>query len=404
MERIYENIIIDHLEQHRQMVFLAGPRQVGKTTLAKRATPKSMQSHYFNWDLASDRKIILSGVQGIMECFSDHISTATQSRLVILDEVHKSPNWKQMLKGYFDKTEGHLHWMVTGSAKLNVYRRGSDSMMGRYFLYHIHPLTGAECLGHNTSMINPTQRPRHLPDDTWEQLWSLGGFPEPFLKGNQAFHRRWLKLKMDQLIQEDIRDITQIQDIPKIELLCMMLTQSVGAPCVYRNLSQRLQVSEPTIRNWIETLKQLYFCFAVSPWSQNLSRALIKQPKLYCHDWSLVKDPGARLENMVACHLLKAVDYWNDLGLGSYQLHYLRDQNKREVDFLISSDHQPWMLLEVKTSSSQRLSSHLHYFNERLQAPHVFQGVWEMEAVMEDCFASKNPVVVPLKTLLTQLV
>lgn len=408
MKRIYTTIIQEHLAQFRQMVFLSGPRQTGKTTLSQLCATDYF-SHYFNWDNVNDRELILSGIDKIAQTLqSDVLTSSEKMPVIILDEIHKYTDWKSFLKGAFDVIEtddkiADCKIIVTGSAKLNVFRRGGDSMMGRYFLYRIHPLSVTEIV-ERSQFEQETVSPKAISDEAWENLLQFGGFPEPYLHANARFYQRWQKLKQEQLFEEDLREISKIYQINRIELLSQLLIRQAGNLTQYSELAKKVRVSEPTIRNWMSVLENLYYHFSISPWSENIARSLLKEPKVYLWDWSLVQDVGAKIENLVAAHLLKAVHFWTDIGLGDYQLYYLRDKEKREVDFLVTKNKKPWLMVEVKNACSGHLSPHLHHFNRQLSVPHVMQVAADLPFIDEDCFALTMPKIVPLRTFLSQLV
>lgn len=402
MQRIYESVLQEHLQNNRQMAFLTGPRQVGKTTLGKRCALEGSPTHYLNWDSVDDREVMIAGTQAILEKYSGDVLTTEAKPTLVFDELHKYKDWKQLLKGYFDTLEDRYHIIVTGSAKLNTFRKSGDSLMGRYFLYHIHPLSVAEILGRNVA-TQDICAPQKINDEQWENLLNFGGFPEAYLKGSKQFYQRWSRLRHEQFFFEDLRELSKIYDISRIELLAQLLRHQVSHTTKYSELSKKVRVTEPTVRNWINLLEQLYYCFTIKPWSKNLARSLVKEPKVYLWDWSLVENHGARIENLVACHLQKAVHFWTDIGLGTYELYYLRDKDKREVDFLVIKDGKPWLMVEVK-SSDQKLSDNLHHFNQQLSAPHVLQVCEKLNFVNRDCFSLDRPMVVSLKTFLSQLI
>jgi len=209
---------------------------------------------------------------------------------------------------------------------------------------------------------------------------------------------------MELLFREDLRDLTQIQETGQVQVLADLLVNQAGQLLNYSSLAANTFISVDTVRRWITALESLYFCFIVRPWYRNVPKSLRKQPKVYLWDWSMVADKGARYENFVASHLLKAVHWWTDIGLGSYALHYLRDKAKREVDFLVTRDEKPWFLVEVKSSGKKGVSPHLRYFKDLIQAEHAFQAASDLEEVDENLFSYTEPMRVPLTTLLSQLV
>lgn len=404
MKRAYQSIIREHLAQYRQMVFLSGPRQAGKTTLAIDCVKGQYSYQYLNWDNIKDRELILSGIDKIYQKFQPNVlKQEKKPAVIIFDEIHKYNKWKNLLKGYFDVIQNQCKIIVTGSAKLNAYRRGGDSMMGRYFLYRIHPLSVAEILG-RSDFRQETCHPKKISEKAWRDLITFSGFPEPFLEDNNRFYQRWVNLKHEQLFKEDLRDLSKVHDLARLELLSQLLTRQVGSVTRYSELAKKIQVSEPTIRQWLSILQNLYFCFSISPWSKNVSRSILKEPKTYLYDWSIIEDPGAKIENLVASHLLKAVNFWTDIGLGEYSLHYLRDKDNHEVDFLIVKNKSPWLMVEVKSSNNDRISPNIIHFNKSLSVPHVLQVVEKVPFINKDCFALNKPTIVPLSTFLSQLI
>ena len=396
--RVYTDMIREHLSMYRQMIFLSGPRQVGKTTLAKGEDPV-----YFSWDREEDRRLILAGGDGLSERIGIGHRLGEPAKLIAFDEIHRYPRWKTFLKGFFDVHEKDVRIIATGSARMDVYKRGGDSMMGRYFPYRIHPLSVAEI----TDPTLPDEKkivrsPRRIPDGEWAALYTFGGFPEPFAMRNVRFARKWQELRLEQLLRTDVRDVSRSLEIDRMESLARILINRSGDQLVYSSLARDLNVTEPTVKQWISTLKSLYFGFEVRPYFKNIENSIRKMPKWYMRDWSLVDDEGKRAETMVACHLLKAVEAWTDLGFGEFSLSYIRDKMKREVDFIVVRDQKPWFLVEVK-KRNEKLSTALCEFQRITGAGHAFQTVLEEEYVDEDCFAFERPVIVPAKTFLSQL-
>ncbi|MBM3789959.1 MAG: ATP-binding protein [Acidobacteria bacterium] len=380
------------------MALVSGPRQVGKTT-----TCRGHARAYANWDNIDDRERILAGPARLVEHFEmDRLSEDVP--VVLFDELHKYPRWKQFLKGFFDTHADRAKIMVTGSSRMDVYRRGGDSLMGRYFLYRMHPFSVAEILA--TDLPDPKQivrPPRRIRPADFDALWKHGGYPEPFLKRDMRFSRRWQSMRLEQLVREDIRDLTQVQQIDQLEALVRILTSRSAHQLIYDNLAKQVRVSVDTVRRWVNILRSLHLGFIVRPWFRNVSRSLRKEPKWFLRDWASVQDPGDRAETFVGCHLLKAVEGWNDMGLGEFQLGYLRDKARREVDFLVVRDGSPWFLVEVK-HGDQTLGGNLSYYQDQVKAPFAFQAVIDADFVNADCFAKpRGPVVVPGKTFLSQL-
>lgn len=404
MKRVYDDIIQYHLKEYSQMIFLGGPRQVGKTTLAKDVLAH-VKGIYLNWDVLHHRDMLLNKLsETIVENFPQTLGLP--QGIIILDEIHKYRDWKNYLKGIYDTEHEKVKIIVTGSARLDLYKRGGDSLMGRYFPYTIHPFSVREIISPSLDLQNPSliQEPQEISEDIFEALWTFGGFPEPLIRQNKRFHTMWKLTRFQQLFREDIRDVNSIRDLSQLELLATLLEQQVGKLLNYVSLATHARVSDNTVRRWLEILENFYFCFKVSPWTSNISRSLIKDPKIYLWDWSSIEDKGARFENFIASHLLKAAFLWKEIGLGDFKLHFCRTKDKKEVDFLVTKDQKPWILVEANYANSHRLSPTLGYFQEQLKAPYALQVVLDMPYVPKSCFESNAPLIVPARTFLSQLV
>ena len=397
-KRLYDTILSEHLSAQRQMAFITGPRQVGKTT-----TCRNLSDSYLNWDNTDDRAKIVKGPSAIAEQLELDKLTR-QVPVALFDELHKFSKWKRFLKGFYDTYADQIRVLVTGSSRMDIDRRGGDSLMGRYFLYRMHPFTVAESLYQNipdTDRI--TRSPKLINEDNFSALWNHGGYPEPFIKRDMRFSRRWRNLRLQQLLREDVRDLTQIHQLDQLEILVHLLLSRSSDQLIYSTLASEIQVSVDTVRRWITTLCNLHLGFLIRPWFRNVSRSLRKEPKWFLRDWSVIEDPGQKAETFMACHLLKAVEGWNDMGLGTFQLGYLRDLSQKEVDFIVIKNGSPWFLAEVKKGKG-KVSASLKYFQEHLKVPFAFQVVIEADYVDADCFAStRGPLAVPAKTFLSQL-
>ena len=371
MKRVYESLIVDHFVNNRQMVFLSGPRQVGKTTLAANILPSAA---CFNYDKTADSIAIAGGADRIAK-LADLSDPLKAKNGILFDELHKFPKWKKFLKGFFDVYADNrkLKVIVTGSARMDVYKRGGDSMMGRYFPYRVHPLSLGELAGGETDLDAIFQNPQQVSQDDMNALMRFGGYPEPFLRGSERFCNQWKRMRLEKLFEEDVRDMSRVQDLRGLRALAELLTARVGGGVNYASLAMDLAVTPDTVKSWISILESVYYCYTVSPWFVNVANSIRKQPKAYLWDWSLVSDEGARNENFVASHLLKAVHWWTDSGLGDFTLHYLRTKQQKEVDFLISKDKIPFMLVECKTSAKEGLSPALVEFQKSLSVPYAFQ-------------------------------
>jgi predicted AAA+ superfamily ATPase len=393
--RLYAEILESNLKAHRQMAFISGPRQVGKTTLGKQLSDLDL-----HWENPEDQRLILGPVSVLLERLGAHKAAARLPRL-LLDELHKYPRWKSWLKGFFDAHEDELRILVTGSARLDVYRRGGDSMMGRYFLYRVHPFSVGELL-RSSPPKRPIQPPALLPENQFRALYQFGGFPEPLLKRNRAFSLRWQKLRREQLMREDMRDLSHVLQVHLIDAMVTLLEDRSARLLVHSNLAQTLQITTQTAQRWVQNLIQLHHGFMLRPWSKSVASSLRKECKWYLRDWSAVSDPGQRAETFVACHLLKAVEGWTDMGMGNFELYYLRNKKKQEVDFLVVRDSKPWFLAEAKKSEGP-LSPALRAFQTELKAPHAFQVVLDAPYLDKDCFSYEKPISVPARTFLSQL-
>jgi predicted AAA+ superfamily ATPase len=396
--RVYQAMFEEHLEQHRQMVFVAGPRQVGKTTVCRAL---ASEGGYFTWDDIDQRALILSGPNAVAAAVGGSKLSPERPRIV-LDELHRFPRWKTFLKGLFDVHGDRLQILVTGSSRLDVYRRGGDSLMGRYLLYHMHPMSAAECVD-SSAPQRELRAPAKIADADWSALLEHGGFPEPFFARQPRFTTRWRALRDQQLLREDVRDLTGIQELDRLEVLARLLLERSSTSVVYSSLARDVQVSVDTVRRWIGVLTHLHHGFLVRPWFKNVAKALRKEPRWFQFDWAAVPDPGRRNETLVGCHLYKAVQAWTDLGFGRFELYYVRDKLGREVDFVVVKDGQPWFLVEAKVSD-EPLSKSLHHYHSILRTKHAFQCALHEPFVPVDCFSRNDPVAVPARTLLSQLV
>ena len=393
--RVYTAMLREHLETNRQMAFVSGPRQVGKTTVCR-----ELADVYLNWDNENDRDAVLRGPEAVAD-LAGLQKVRENAPVIAFDELHKYGRWKRFLKGFFDVYERQARVILTGSSRLDVDKRGGDSLMGRYFQYRMHPFSVAELVRPKPSpkTVHP---PVPIPDGDWEALLEFGGYPEPFSRREARFCRRWKGLRRDQLLREDVRELTRIQELSQMAALADIMGARSGEQVVYSSLASQSRVSENTVRAWLNTLVSLHYGFMLKPWHRNVTAAIRKEPKWFLRDWADVPDPGKRAETLVACHLLKAAEGWTDLGLGRFELHYIRDKQKREVDFLMTQDGSPWFLVEVKTSDTQ-LSPALDIMQRQTGAKHAFQAVLKEPYVEANCFRHERPIVVSARALLSQL-
>jgi hypothetical protein len=335
----------------RKMVFIGGPRQSGKTTLAKHLCKQKgveVDKRYFNWDAAEDRENIMR------ERFPAGAGP------LVLDEIHKYSRWRQVVKGLFDKRGDELQILVTGSARLDYYRRGGDSLQGRYHFYRLLPLTCAEL---STATMSTVQ-----------DLLMYGGFPEPFFLQSEKETRRWSREYRSRVILGDLADLENVQDVGIIEKMVLRLPDLVGSPLSLNSLREDLQVSHQSISRWVGMLENLYMIFRIYPFGAPKIRAVKKEAKHYHLDWTVVSDMAARFENLVACHLLKWVFYLQDVEGRDVELRYFRDVDKREVDFVIMEGNSPVHFIECKTSAREASQS-LRYLKARFPEVEATQVV-----------------------------
>ena len=336
--------IAEDLEE--KMVFLGGPRQVGKTSLSKLFLPPKSNS-YLNWDDPEDREKILKN------------KISKEERILVFDEIHKFKNWRSLVKGIFDKYGNTTKILVTGSARLDHFRKGGDSLVGRYHYYRLHPFTLPEI----------SKTPNRGDLDT---LLQFGGFPEPFLKQSNRHWSRWQKERVTRVVTQDLRDLETIKEISLVELLVSNLPSKVGSSLSIKSLSEDLQISPHTVDRWITILENLYLCFRISPFGSEKIKAVKKAQKLYFWDWSQVENEGAKFENLVASHLLKYCHFHEDYNGDKMELRYLRDVEGRELDFVILKNKKPLFAVECK-SGEKNLSRSLNYFKIRMKIPKVYQ-------------------------------
>ena len=403
IERYVEREFQSLLDEYRQMIFLSGPRQVGKTTTVRNISDRLPLSHYFNWDNVAHRQQFLQDTAGLAsEIGLDQFTE--ESMVCLFDELHKYSRWRDFLKGLHD-SYATFRAIVTGSAQLSAFSRGGDSLRGRYFPYTLHPLSVAELVrlpDDRESEI--ATAPQEIYNDQWDALLRFGGFPEPFSRANRRFHNRWTLGLNEQVLREEVRDLTRVRELSQIESLALQIRGRVGKLSNFLGLSGATQASVDSIRRWVAILESLYYCFRVTPWYKNVARSLRKEPKFYLWDWSQVQDVGAKVENIVASALLKSVNWWTESGMGVYSLHFLRDTQKREVDFVVVRNGEPWFLVEVKAGTSPSLSPHLTYFQQQTGAQHAFQVSVDASFESRNCFEFRSPIHVPAKTFLSQLV
>lgn len=355
MKRQIEPYIVKDLS--KKMVFLGGPRQAGKTTLAQailKGFPykKSKKGLYLNWDFDEDRLCILD-----KKWDEDHL-------LIVFDELHKYRFWKNWIKGVYDKTHKMHKFLITGSARLDMYKKGGDSLLGRYHYWRLHPLTLDEL------------PPKMSLKEGFKRLMTLGGFPEPFLGGSEKEARRWRRERFDRILKDDIRDLELIKKIQDLSLFTDILRRKTGQLIVLSNIAKKIQISPQTSQLWLSALSRMYVCFCVYPYTRHLARAVKKPPKVYFFDNGDViceDNEGPRFENLVASHLIKKIHFLEDAYGFNMDLRYIRDKESREVDFIILKEGRVWALVEAKLSKSDQISKSLLYYCEKLKPKHALQ-------------------------------
>jgi predicted AAA+ superfamily ATPase len=334
----------------RKMVLIGGPRQVGKTTFALSFLgPQADAAHpaYLNWDHPSVPRRLRRA------------ELPAGEPVLLLDEIHKYGRWRNLLKGIYDTERSRRRILVTGSARLDYYRKGGDSLAGRYRYFRLHPF----------SLRELNAKPSRSDLDA---LLRFGGFPEPLFAQNEAEHRIWRRDRISRVIREDLRDLERVREISLVEHLTDLLPSKVGAPLSVKSLREDLQVDHKTAERWLQILENLYVCFRVAPYGPPRVRAVKKERKLYLWDWSGVEGAGPRFENMVASQLLKYCHWVEDTEGHVMELRYLRDTDRREVDFVVLKDRKPLFAIECKSGESA-IGPALRYFAERTPIPRFYQ-------------------------------
>lgn len=346
-ERYLKNPVAKDLKD--KMVFIGGPRQVGKTTFALTFLPEPTEKHpaYLNWDNITTRSSLLKG------------ELPAKEKCIVLDEIHKFARWRNLIKGFYDTNKSERSFIITGSARLDYYSKGGDSLQGRYHYYRLHPFSLTE-LNKEPSM------------EDFKRLLKFGGFPEPCLKGDERFWRRWQRERTHRVIYEDIRDLENVKDISLLELLAEELPNRVGAPLSVKNLKELFQVSHETVERWLKIFERMYYCFRIPPYGPPKVRAVKKEQKLYLWDWSIVPESGPRFENFIASQLLKYCHFREDTEGYRMDLRFLRDTDRREVDFVVLEEGKPLFAVECKTGE-KNINPSLYYFVERTKIPKFYQ-------------------------------
>lgn len=403
MERLIGTYIFDPVMTEGKMIFLSGPRQVGKTTFAQMWLDSTdTEGTYFNWDDPSVMVEYRRNPIYLKNFIEDRFEN--EPIPVVFDEIHKHREWRNILKGLYDTTKDRMQLLVTGSGRLDYFQKSGDSLLGRYFSYQMFPLGLPEATGDFSHIIEATQNKNIFKDglestqlsrnvktggrrEALDLLLKFGGFPEPFLKGSEEFHRRWQKDYRILITREEVRDLSQIQDIKGIETLAEILPTKVGSRLSIKSLREDLGYHHVTVSKWINILESLFLVFTIRPWHRNVARAIKKDKKLYFFDWSMVKDKGSRFENLIAMSLLRMTIRLTEKGLGEYEVRYIRDREKREVDFVLVKDKEPIALFEAR-EGGRDVNKHGRFFSEKLGIPfyQIVNHADKIEAFPGDCY------------------
>ncbi len=346
----------------KKMVFIGGPRQVGKTTLARFLAEENQHHVYLNWDNPK-HKIQITAQQW-----------PPGTECLVFDEIHKYDKWKNLIKGIWDTRLNREKILVTGSSRLDIFRRSGDSLPGRYHYHVLHPFSLRELNSHTPALVMP--KTCHDLDFSQSdarnlaELYRFGGFPEPLLEGSERTLLRWQNERFERIFREDIRDSENVRLLSQVELLGALLPTRVASPLSLSSMSEDVQTSPKSIISWMDLLCRNYYCFRVMPYHHRLERALKKESKYYLWDWSEIESKGARYENMIASHLLKFCDFYRYVYGIKTKLWYIRDRQGREVDFLITWGETPWFMVECKLSKGA--TGGLNYFSQRLDVSQKF--------------------------------
>jgi len=393
--RHHDQVLRERLARTRTLI-VGGPRHVGKTAACSALSPK-----FLDWNNLASRLVILEGPEAIIKHLGLERSREREVTVVI-DNLHGSRNWKGLLRAlntHFGATRygARLRLVVT---TLDVPRGPGSGLPVSSHILRLHPWSVGECV-RTAPADSPVKAPALISDVDWAALQEHGGFPEPFAKRDPRFTRRWRVKRQQELLDSDLLRFAAVRDPAIVQKLALLLAERSATHLIYSDLSRRLGVSVDTVRRWMDLLVELQYGFRVHPWFTRVPKALRKEPQWFLRDWSGVTDTKARDRTFVACHLLKAVQGWTDLGFGQFELRYVRDKLKREVDFLVLRERRPWFLVAVAHDAA--LNPALRYFQTCTRAPHAFHVVLNGQFSPTDCFEQAGPVVVSARTLLSQL-
>ena len=366
IERFIESIFTSK-DFDKQMRFLAGPRRSGKTFIAKNfLNAVHCENLYYNWDIKNVRQRYIKD----QDFYLNDINKGKKDIWICFDEIHKVKKWKNILKEHFDKNEDkNIKTIVTGSARLDLFRKAGDSLAGRYFLFHLYPLIISE-VSKRKSVVNDlnltvedfikNRIEQNSSKDEFEALFKFSGFPEPLINEKETFHNKWKDDYIEKLIYEDLREISQIKDLDKITELILALPNKVGNLLSVNSLREDLEISFETVKNYLKALELVYALFFIKPYTKKISRTIKKENKVYFFDWTRIDNHGVRFENYVACELKTLTALWSDAGYGKADVFFVRTKDGKETDFLIIKEGKPWILFEIKLSSQEVEN---HHFN-----------------------------------------
>lgn len=355
----------------RQMRFIAGPRQCGKTTIARQKLDNEQcLPFYYNWD-QREIKDRYRGEGNFLKTDLLSVDNDKKKPWVCFDEIHKFHKWKNVLKGFFDEYERSTYFIITGSARLDLFRKAGDSLAGRYFLFTLHPFILSEFIGKSIESVQPVSDAkstiekmiRHKPyrQEELTAMLYFSGFPEPLLKKNKLFSKKWHTEYIERIVKEDLRDLSSIHGLEKVMDLIYLLPSKIGSPLSINSLREDLELNFMTVKNYIRYLLLTYVLFEISPYTKKNTRLVKKEKKVYFYDWVMVPHEGARFENFVAHELKARINIWNESSGDSFGLYFVRSQTGEETDFLITKNNTPFFLCEAKISGS---TINLHHYRQ----------------------------------------
>ncbi|MFZ2653778.1 MAG: AAA family ATPase [Victivallales bacterium] len=376
----------------RQMRFITGPRQSGKTTLAKQfLSSTGCEKLYYNWD---NRKIRDSYLADNHFFSSDiyNVNLIGNKHWICMDEIHKYPKWKNLLKDFFDSFGDDHGFIVTGSAKLDMIRKSGDSLAGRYFSFRLNPIVLSELLNSRSTSTDKMKALDFIGqklasvkyhEEEMSALLKFSGFPEPLLAGNERFFNKWRSDYFERILKEDLRDLADVEELENLAKVMYLLPERIASPLSINSIANDVKCAFATASNYIKALELGYLIFRIPPYNRKIARAIKKETKAYFYDWTRIPDPAKRFENYIAVELKGLLDSWSDSGHGNFSLNFIRDRDGRETDFLILDDDKPWLMIEAKYSRSEIEYHHMKNRDVLGEIPFV-------QVVREDGIAEKT--------------